>query len=276
MKTRLPLLLEPGELARHLGDPDLLIVDLSRQQVYEQAHVPGAIHLDFRHLQDGGHPAPGLPPAPEVLSDLFSAIGLTPEKHVVACDDEGGGWAARLLWLLELVGHEHYSLLDGGIHAWLAEDLPVDAEPVQPHPSQYRVEQLRAEPTADMQQVLSRHQDEDVVIWDARSEEEYAGVRAFAQKGGHIPGAVHYEWTEVMDRERNLRLRPLEDIRRELEKRGITPDKEVITHCQTHHRSSLTWLVGRILGFERIRGYPGSWAEWGNHPDTPVEKEDVS
>lgn len=274
MKTSLPLLLEPEELARHLGDPDLLVVDLSRLQVYEQAHVPGAIHLDFRRLQHGGHPAPGLPPEPEALSELFSEIGLTPDRHVVACDDEGGGWAARLLWLLELVGHQHYSLLNGGIHAWLAENLPVDTEASEPEPSEYRVEKLRAEPTVDLQQVLSRYQDDDVIIWDARSEEEYAGVRAFAQKGGHIPGAVHYEWTDVMDRNRNLRLRPLEDIRRELQALGITPDREVITHCQTHHRSSLTWLVGRILGFERIRGYPGSWAEWGNHPDTPVEKED--
>ena len=97
-------------------------------------------------------------------------------------------------------------------------------------------------------------------------------MRAFAQKAGHIPGATHYEWTDAMDKHNNLRLRDLEEVRRELAERGIQGNKEVITHCQTHHRSSFTWLVGKILGFERISGYPGSWAEWSNHPDTPTEK----
>ena len=124
----LPLLLEPTELANRLEDDNLLILDLSKPAVYVQAHVPGAIHLDFKRLQTGAQPAPGMIPSDDALSGLFSELGLTPDTHVIAYDDEGGGWAGRLLWTLDAIGHKHYSYLNGGIHAWLAEGLPTSSE----------------------------------------------------------------------------------------------------------------------------------------------------
>ena len=270
----LPLLLEPQELAKHLDDDNLLIVDLGKPTVYVQAHVPGAVHLDFKRLQTGAQPAPGMIPDDDTLSELFSQLGLTEDTQVVAYDDEGGGWAGRLLWTLDAIGHRKYSYLNGGIHAWLAAELPTTSEPGDREPSDYQVSKHDPLTEVDLDYLLAHYQDADLVLWDSRSEEEFAGVRAFAQKAGHIPGARHYEWTDPMDKRNNLRLRPLDDIRQELEARGITADKEVICHCQTHHRSSFSWLVAKILGYPRVRGYAGSWAEWGNHPDTPVEKAD--
>lgn len=274
MTAQLPLLLEPEQLAARLDDDDLLIVDLSKEQVHDQAHVPGAVHLDFKRLLAGTQPAPGLLPDDDRLSALFSELGLTPDTHVVAYDDEGGGWAGRLLWTLDVIGHKRYSYLNGGIHGWLAADLDTDNERTRPEPSDYQVGEHDPRPAVDLDYLLAHYNDEDTVIWDARSEEEFAGARAFAQKPGHIPGASHYEWTDAMDKRNNLRLRDLDEIRRELADRGIEGNKEVITHCQTHHRSSFTWLVGKILGFDNIRGYAGSWAEWGNHPHTPAEKSE--
>jgi len=267
----LPLLLEPAELARHLNDANLLILDLGKESVYQQAHVPGAVPVNGKQFVLGQLPAPGQLPPVEQLSAAFSALGLTPDKHVVVYDDEGGGWAGRLIWTLDVIGHPHYSYLNGGIHAWLADGLPAENTPNPPVPSQYTAT-IHTGPIADRDYVLAHYQAPDHVIWDARSPEEFAGTRLLAQRGGHIPGARNYEWTLAMDRSRALRLREPEAVRAELAAMGITADKTIVTHCQTHHRSGFTYLVGKVLGLPALKAYPGSWSEWGNNPDSPVER----
>ena len=109
------------------------------------------------------------------------------------------------------------------------------------------------------------------MLLDARTADEYNGVRRFAERGGHIPGAVHFDWVTGMDPTRNMRMHSAERLLEELAKRGITPDKEVITYCHTHHRSSYSYMMLKILGFKQIKGYPGSWSDWGNRQDTPIE-----
>lgn len=187
MSSTLPLLLEPQTLAERLGESDLLIVDLGKSQVYQQAHIPGAVHLDFRALQKGTQPAPGLLPDKGSLEALFSDLGLMPNTHVVACDDEGGGWAGRLLWVLESIGHQRYSWLNGGIHAWLAEGLPTDMQSHERTATEYRIERILDHTDISLKELLERLDDPTLAIWDARSEEEYSGVRAFAQRPGIFP-----------------------------------------------------------------------------------------
>ena len=108
-------------------------------------------------------------------------------------------------------------------------------------------------------------------IWDARSPKEYRGETINAAKGGHIPGALNYEWTQAMDQSQNLRLKPLEQILKELQALGMSADKDTVTHCQSHHRSGLTYLLAKLLNFKSIKAYAGSWGEWGNRLDTPIE-----
>ncbi|MBM0138529.1 Sulfurtransferase [Pseudomonas cannabina] len=266
--TGLSLVIEPNDLLQRLDAPELILVDLTSSARYEAGHIRGARFVDPKRTQLGKPPAPGLLPEHAGLEQLFGELGHNPDAVYVVYDDEGGGWAGRFIWLLDVIGHTRYHYLDGGLLAWEAESLPLstDVPPVAGGPVALT---LHEEPTATREYLQSRLGAADLAIWDARGPTEYSGEKVVAAKGGHIPGAVNFEWTEGMDKARNLRIR--QDMPQILRDLGITPDKEVITHCQTHHRSGFTYLVAKALGYPRVKAYAGSWGEWGNLPDTPVE-----
>ena len=269
--TQVPLLLETGDLQALMEQrDDLLIIDVSSPENYLRAHIPGALHLPPAALLCGYAPAPGKLPDEDRLEELFSALGLDPGRHVVAYDDEGGGWAGRLLWTLEVLGHKHYSYLNGGIHAWKDEGLQTTAEASQAVSGSYQVN-INRNAIADLEDILPRLDDPALRIWDARSPEEYRGERAASARSGHIPGAINLDWLELIDRHNATRLVDLEQLQQRLNTLGLSPDKDIVTHCQSHHRSSLSWLVMQILGYPSARGYHGSWGEWGNREDTPIE-----
>jgi len=267
-----PFIVEPEYLAGRLQDNNVLIVDLCQTGTWDQGHIPGAVHVHPSELVSGIEPATGKLPGQERLTALFARVGYSPELQIVAYDDEGGGWAGRFIWTLDAIGHHGHSLLNGGLIAWLEEGFPVESKS-RPRPPTNVDITIRREPVASKEDVLASIADPGVVLWDARSPEEYAGIKKAAARAGHIPGAINLDWLETMDRDNHRKVRA--DIAEVLETRGITPDKKVITYCQTHHRSGLTYAIGKALGYH-IQGYDGSWSEWGNEPDTPVEHSPVT
>ena len=271
-ESLLPPLVDTETLQQHLDDPHLLIVDLRPKDDYEEGHIPGARSLDYSEIVQAQPPAMGMLPDEERLGRVLSRIGLTPEHHVVAYDEEGGGRAARLLWTLEALGHRQLSLLDGGLIAWDEEERPIEEGPDRGASSDYQARFENAGVVTDKQHILARLGAADLALLDARSPGEFRGQDMRARRGGHIPGAVNLNWTEVMDPEDSLRLKPNPEIQAMLKARGVTPDKEVVVYCQTHHRSAHTYWVLRHLGYPNIKGYPGAWSEWGNDPEMPVER----
>jgi thiosulfate/3-mercaptopyruvate sulfurtransferase len=268
----LPLVIEPAVLEQHLRDDNLVIVDLCKTQQYQQAHVPGALHLDYRAIIAARPPVMGLLPDTEQLQDAATQLGLTPEKHVVAYDEEGGGKAARLLWTLDVMGHKRLSLLNGGIIAWANEKHPLEATPNTAQSVGSYPIAINEQALARKDYILSHLDDDSVALLDARTTHEYKGEKKFAEKGGHIPGAVNMDWMLLMDQSNNYKLKPEQDINAMLGDLGIDKNQDVVVYCQSHHRSALTYVALKSLGYDKVRGYPGSWSEWGNAPDTPVEQ----
>ncbi|MBA1276651.1 MULTISPECIES: rhodanese-like domain-containing protein [Pseudomonadaceae] len=267
--SNLPLVIEPVDLAERLNAPELILVDLTSASRYADGHIPGARFVDPKRTQLGLPPAPGKLPGKDQLESLFGALGHRADAVYVIYDDEGGGWAGRFIWLLDVIGHRHYHYLNGGLHAWLAEQRPLSQE-VPDAVGDSVALQLDESPSATREYIESRLGAADLVVWDARSPEEYRGEKVLAARGGHIPGAINFEWTAAMDPSRAMRIR--EDIAERLVALGITADKEIVTHCQTHHRSGFTYLLAKALGYPKVKGYPGSWGEWGNLPDTPIQQ----
>ena len=270
-QNSIPLTLEIEELLPLLPSDQILLIAVCAEDIFIKHHIPESALIEPAELVCGIKPAIGKLPDAEKLSLVFSRIGLRKDKHVVAYDDEGGGWAGRLIWTLDILGHQNCSFLNGGLVAWINESYPVSSDPPKQDPSDY-IATIDRKFIANLEDVLNQIGDASSIVWDARDAKDFAGTKVTAIKNGLIPGAVNMDWLNLMDCDRNLRLKSLDVLERELESLGINKHKKIITHCQTHHRSGLSYLVGKMLGFD-IKAYDGSWSEWGNHPNTPIERK---
>ena len=263
------LLVTPEQLARELaGSPPPLVIDLRPVENYCENHLPGAVHLDLFGISSvDTDPAP-LKAFFWIIEHLLASRGVSNDVAVVVYDDTSGIRAARAFWFLEFFGHPNSRVLDGGFNAWIRKGLPVTQQAQKPKPTEWTGSRDEAI-LAGWRDVNDRLGAADVVIVDTRSDGEYCGTTVRAARGGAVPGAVHLEWTNNLAPDGAFK--STDELKQMYERAGVTPDREIVTYCQGGYRAAHSYLALRLLGYPRVRNYVGSWKEWGDRVDLPIE-----
>ncbi|AHF98390.1 thiosulfate sulfurtransferase [Halostagnicola larsenii XH-48] len=244
----------PEWTAAHLEDPSIRLVDVRDAWEFDAiGHIPGAVNVPFDSYRDETSDEPGTLPDASAFADLLEGVGIEPDDTIVAYDDMHGVFAARFVLTARVYGHEDVRLLDGDFSAWNRERETTTDEP-ELESSSYEPDPLSAEesPLIDLEGVEAALE-RDAIFVDTRERDEYEEAR--------LPGAVRFDWREVVDDE-TRRLKPESELEELLAEHGVTPDREIVLYCNTARRISHTYVVLRALGYENIAFYEGSLSEW--------------
>ncbi len=274
-------LLSAADLAAHLDDPGLVIVDCrfklddleAGRRAYYEAHIPGAIyaHLDYdlsgwKSGTNGRHPLP----SSRLMNATFSAWGIDASSQVVAYDDVGSGLgAARLWWMLRYMGHDSAAILDGGWQAWLAGSYPTESGINMRPPTSFV-----GAPREEMRRDIAALAEGGLTLIDSRARPRYRGdEEPLDPVAGHIPGAKHFYWGDLLGADG--RMLPPAELRAKLQNvLGETPPEQCVFYCGSGVSAAMNVLAMELAGLPGAKLYPGSWSEWCSDPNRPVAKGD--
>jgi thiosulfate/3-mercaptopyruvate sulfurtransferase len=298
-------LVSTEQLAAHLHDPDVRIVDVRWLSRYENGrgisvddhdgylagHIPGAVFAGMlTDLSDPDHSVPDMLVGPEQFARVMSRLGIGDDTLVIAYDNMGFPLgSARLWWALSYYGHDRVRVLDGGLRAWEAEGRALTTDAAVPEAATF-TPRPRPEWKASKEDVLAALGRPETVVVDCLTPELYSGGgerHLWGQRPGHIPGAVNVPYMANIDpalatvtaaeRERMLAsgrsftFASAEALANLYQSAGVTPDRETITYCGRGYAGACGMLALKLLGHDRVRLYDGSWAEWSADPDMPTE-----
>jgi thiosulfate/3-mercaptopyruvate sulfurtransferase len=249
------------------GKKVVLFVDTRNYWKYAEGHIPGAINLELYAFHWVDTSPAGLEAFAREMATLLGAFGIDNDSQVIFYENDSGYDAARGVWLLEWMGGRRARLLDGGLNLWRRRGLALSTKDAEFSRTRF-VPRLNGNAVATLDELSARAKRENAAVIDARSQGEYSGSRRRALKVGHIPGALNIEWKRAVRRDGTLKsAKQLQEIYQ-----GISSGDELVTYCQSGYRAAHSWLVLKLLGFENVRNYIGSWYEWGSAPSTPVVK----
>ncbi len=261
----------------HLDDSSIRIVEVDENPgLYEEAHIPGAIGFDWKtDLQDQvKRDFLG----PEAFGELFGKAGVSNDHTVVLYGDRNNWFAAYTYWYLKYYGHDNVKLVNGPREKWIAEGRPTTADVPSYEPASFTAQPGNDEIRAKRDEVHAAL-DTPTKLVDVRSPQEYSGEliamagyeNEGAQRSGHIPGAASIPWAQAVTE--NGTFKSADELRELYGSKGIDGG-DIIAYCRIGERSAHTWFVlHELLGEDSVKNYDGSWTEWGNLVDVPIEKD---
>jgi len=271
-------LVETDWVAAHLKDASVRVIESDEDPLlYAMGHIPGAVQVDwFTTLQ---HPLRRDFLSKEQFETTLSSLGIGNETTVVFYGDKSNWFACYALWLFQYYGHEKVRIMNGGRAKWELEKRELVKDVPSYPQAKYTAKAPNKAIRAFRDEVLAQSNARKPLV-DVRSAKEYTGEllhmpnypQEGATRGGHIPGAVSIPWSQAVN-EADATFKTPEALKDLYEGKDVKSDKEVIAYCRIGERSSLTWFVLKyLLGYPNVKNYDGSWTEWGNLVDAPIEK----
>ena len=277
------LIVETDWLENHIDDPGLVVVDCDDVNIWSsREHIPSSIVIPQHHyiknpkFTENRSEFP-LVPSCNDFSYLMDSMGIDSDANVIAYDGSGSLYAARFWWALNYFGHENVKVLNGGWSKWFAEARPSQkGEPDMNLGAIQRskfITNVNSDIVCSLTDGISYLGNQDIIFLDVRSDEEWTGVNDRGNlRSGHVPGAIHLEWTNFLTSDGYQTIKPALELEGMLNQVGVTPDKRIVTYCQGGVRAALVFFVLALLGFENIKNYDGSMGEWANRTNTPLVK----
>lgn len=268
--ARPELLVDTAWVAQHVTDPTVRIVDI-RARGYDDTHIPEAVFVDSNWIRNP-KATPTFLPTPQEFEALMSRLGISNTTKVVAYDERGGIYAARLWFILNYYGHTNVALLDGGWVKWTAEQRATTKAVPTPAATTFKVKPGTVK-VATADEVKAAINKAGARIVDARTQGEIDGKDLRGIKhGGFIESSVPVYWEDTLDATTKA-FKPADQIRALYRDKGITTSDEVTVYCQVGMRASHDIFTMALIGYDlsKLHNYYGAWEEWGNRDDTPIK-----